>query len=646
MPSVKYSTFLTLFASIFFTSASAFGAVPDLQRNTLFAAIPVNDEGVPDVTARVARISSLRGDVRIKRTDSEDWEIAPLNLPIVEGDELTTGENARIEIQFSTGSHTWVGENGYLKVTTLTDRGIVLSLPQGQLNFQLTDYSNERDFFEVDAPGTTVAALHSGLYRLDAGKPEDGRFTISVNNGGEARIYSETSGFIVKNNRSATLILTGAASGEWENGVAIGFIDEFDNWTRERQDIIAESLRKSHYDKYYDQDIYGAEDLGDFGEWVYTKNYGYVWRPYRSSIAGYSDWSPYRYGQWRWIPPYGWTWVNDEPWGWSTYHYGRWLYDAGFWYWSPYSYYRSSHSWWSPALVVFSSWGNNICWYPLPYTYSYYNYNYHYQGGHHGGYNGGNGTGPSPTPTPPIVAGGPLTTPKGPKHPPLGSVPPTGIVAVSADQFAKPVTATIKPPAAVATSILTKVLLDQPVVSILPDYTSIKMASQVRAEKPALAIREAKVRTGAMVRTGNEPLDSDLREIRILGGRTPAPVTDDPIRATGLPTENSTLRKTGAVTRVPSVRTDVQPEPVRQPPVYTPPRNDEPIRQSPPTPRYDPPPVKVPPSYSPSPQTPRYDPQPTKQPPRSDPPPTKSEPKKESKPEPPATRVNDRKKDG
>ena len=45
---------------------------------------------VPEVTARVARISYISGDVQIRRADSREWEKAVQNLPIVEGDEIAT----------------------------------------------------------------------------------------------------------------------------------------------------------------------------------------------------------------------------------------------------------------------------------------------------------------------------------------------------------------------------------------------------------------------------------------------------------------------------------------------------------------------------------------------------------------------------
>ena len=54
----------------------------------------VNDDDVPEVTARVARISFVTGDVKVRRSGEDEWETADLNLPLVEGDELHPGQVA------------------------------------------------------------------------------------------------------------------------------------------------------------------------------------------------------------------------------------------------------------------------------------------------------------------------------------------------------------------------------------------------------------------------------------------------------------------------------------------------------------------------------------------------------------------------
>jgi hypothetical protein len=46
-------------------------------------------------------------------------------------------------------------------------------------------------------------------------------------------------------------------------------------------------------------------------------------------------WAPYRYGHWAYIAPWGWTWVDDAPWGFAPFHYGRWVVAGGAWGWVP-----------------------------------------------------------------------------------------------------------------------------------------------------------------------------------------------------------------------------------------------------------------------------------------------------------------------
>jgi hypothetical protein len=52
-----------------------------------------------------------------------------------------------------------------------------------------------------------------------------------------------------------------------------------------------------------------------------------------------------------WDPWYGWTWVDDAPWGWAPFHHGRWLYVSGYWAWCPGP--LVVRPYYAPALVAF-----------------------------------------------------------------------------------------------------------------------------------------------------------------------------------------------------------------------------------------------------------------------------------------------------
>lgn len=629
-----------------------FFLLPVLFLNSAFG--NVLDDETPEVTARVARIGFLRGDVQIKHADSQDWERAANNLPIVEGDEIAVSSNARLEIQFDSRSFLRLAENSYLKITTLRDEGIALSLPSGTLSWRILEFDKDRGYFEIDAPNTTIAVQKAGMYRVDAGDKNDKQVRVSVTDDGQARIYSENSGFILRNGRSTRIFLDGSNAGEWETSDASRYADDFDGWALERDAVIAKRLQKADYDKYYDRDIYGAEDLNDYGEWIYTKKYGYVWKPFGSATASYSDWSPYRYGQWRWIPPYGWTWVNDEPWGWATYHHGRWVYDNGGWYWTPYGQYRGRRSWWSPALVVINYVGNNICWYPLPYHYGYYDYNR--RRNQTTIINNNNIIVINPTPTP---------TPAGEhrrfdRKPVEFDVPPNGVVAVDAKNFGKGKKDFRIAPPELAQDVLSKSPSDIKDTPILPNHRDFKDKSDILVENPRNERIERQVRTGASDRKIGVSMDDNLRKERIHGNRPPidrSPPNESKEKEEEIKTER---RDTGAVKREPHpiVKQDnIYSDPSKSPPRETP-SEDAPIRprdRKPDTERHDKPAdkprdnnndrEKPPPSYSPpnkqdseekSPEPPHHQP-----PPRSEPPQQESKPQPEHKSDP--SRSNERK---
>jgi hypothetical protein len=606
------------------------------------------DEEEPEVKDRVARISLVKGDVQIKRSDNDQWERVVLNLPIVEGDELTTGPDSRFEIQFGAYSHLRVAERSTLKITSLKDGLVAVSLPEGNLSVTLVRFDADREAFEIDAPLTTIALLKAGRYRVDAGPAGYEAVRISIPEQGEARVYSNNSGFTLHEGRSTRIFVSGKYLGEFENSDAAQYVDTFDRWALDRDEFIAKRQGQSYYGKYYDTDIYGADDLSDNGEWINTPEYGYVWRPYRNTIAGYADWSPYRYGTWRWVPGYGWAWVNDEPWGWATYHHGRWVWYNSGWYWSPYGYYRQYRSWWYPALVILRVINRNVCWYPLPYNYAYYNYNWNYHRRRRGDDDRRNNN------VRPAVQPTPRPGPYEPQRNVVVIPPDTSVVAVSIDDFGKGRSANTKIPRELGRTIIARDpnQQDDSALPIMRDIGS-KVKDDIRAVKPQEPARAIPITVGAAQRGGgDEPMDKKLQNRIIYGNRpvvTPRPSDDGD---TGQPSDRKAVPVTGAVGR-PATRTDDDggtKEPQRvtvttpnddSPPVRSVPRNDPPQRQEPKEPtRRDTPVISIPKRSEPPPQ--RSEPQ--KEPQRrSDPPPQKSEPPKTEpakQPEPRKTRDN------
>jgi len=113
----------------------------------------------------------------------------------------------------------------------------------------------------------------------------------------------------------------------------------------------------NHYNNHVSISIQTFYDeLAPYGEWIYTPDYGYAWRPY---LDYNEDFRPYSTrGNWVYTD-LGWTWVSEYRWGWATFHYGRWYFDDYFgWMWIP------GHEW-APAWVTWGSYNDCWAWAPM-----------------------------------------------------------------------------------------------------------------------------------------------------------------------------------------------------------------------------------------------------------------------------------------
>ena len=470
-----------------------------------------------DVKDRVVRISLISGEVSLKRKGNKDWERARLNFPLVEGDILATDRDSRLEIQFDARNFVRLAPSTTIQIVALRYEGVALSVIEGTATVRLARFDRQHEYFEIDAPRTTMAAEKTGFYRIDV--PSDGRVRFAVRDGGSARIYSDTSGFSLRDGRAAELIVSGDNAGDWEF-VANAQSDAIDEWVNNRERYLAQRLR--YNTQYYDEYVWGAEDLDAYGDWGYTSDYGWIWRPHASTI-NYVDWAPYRYGHWVWCPPYGWTWVGYEPWGWAPYHYGRWVYYNGYWAWCPRSAYFRYHSWWRPALVVFVYVGDNYCWYPLRYHQRDPHSRYYSQPGR-------------------------LSRLRSDELANLRRVNPAELRAVTTANGRQIGNEDLRTRR--ADDVLARRAMSQePLTSGLPARPATSSDAATGTSRPARmgSLPPTSTSTGASIRTPGVALDDELRRSRVLNGREARPAT--PVVNTNNSNSEIDARPTGAVTR-------------------------------------------------------------------------------------------------
>ncbi len=284
------------------------------------------------------RLSLTDGEVSFWRPGAEDWAPAKMNTPLAAGDALYTGDNGNLELQ--------VGPAAFVRTGAGTDLGLE-SLESDLQQYKITSGHVAVDArrlhgsqaIEIDTPNGALTIDKPGYYRVDVA---DDKTAFTARRGGQATLVP-ANGDATEVAADKQVVLKGTDTPEVATAGAPD-PDDWDRWNLGRGEQASQPSRSA---SYVPPDVAGSGELDQYGDWRQTPDYGAVWVP-RATPA---DWAPYSTGRWVWDPYYGWTWVDDAPWGWAPYHYGRWVYAGGFWGWAPGPVVAAPV--YSPALVAF-----------------------------------------------------------------------------------------------------------------------------------------------------------------------------------------------------------------------------------------------------------------------------------------------------
>jgi hypothetical protein len=297
-----------------------------------FFALAASSAAWADPPGRVGRIAETDGNVWLFDDEQGEWVQARRNRPVTEGDRISAEQGGRAEVQIGAATLRLDGATD-VEFTQLNDARVRVRLHGGSVALRVRGGESVREFAVVTNEGR-YEPLRPGHYRVDVRDQSSLGETLA----GAMRFESSDSVLDLADGQRAEF---------WqERGVthyawATPQNDRFGDWVA-RQD--REDTRERN--RYVSNEMTGADDLDRNGRWDRHPEYGAVWYP--TVVA--ADWAPYRYGQWVYTRYYGWTWVDDAPWGFAPFHYGRWVSYGGRWGWCPGQY--VARPVYAPALVA------------------------------------------------------------------------------------------------------------------------------------------------------------------------------------------------------------------------------------------------------------------------------------------------------
>jgi hypothetical protein len=197
-------------------------------------------------------------------------------------------------------------------------------------------HADSNQSFEIDTPEVAMTLQRDGDYRINVDL--DGSTTVLVRSGATHLSNRNGEGISLREGQGVVF----AADGTLDVADA-HLADNFDRWCAQRD---AQWQQQNSRAAYVPNDVPGAEQLNDNGQWSNQPDTGDTWFPNQVPPG----WAPYQSGRWALVPPWGWTWIDKASWGFAPFHYGRWVNFNGRWGWVPPT--SHGHSSFTAALIA------------------------------------------------------------------------------------------------------------------------------------------------------------------------------------------------------------------------------------------------------------------------------------------------------
>jgi FecR protein len=298
-----------------------------------------NDEVSSHV--RIVRLSYAEGSVQL--SSDRGVENATMNVPITEGNRLSTSSNGWAEIQLEDGSTIRLAPSTQITFSELGrdssgDTLTTVDLDQGEAQFSVSRRHDSQ--FAVTARNKAIVLKHSGRFRVLSTNQNPLEIAVFK---GEVQVEDSDAGTQVSVKKDETFALDPGDVSHYalDRGTEN---DDLDQWAQQRDQALATYASGGNGNYSRSPYQYGLSDLSYYGTYTSVPGYGYLWQPYGAGLG----WDPFMNGYWS-NCALGPCWVSAYPWGWMPYRYGNWIFFNGLgWMWQP----GGWGGWWRQPRVI------------------------------------------------------------------------------------------------------------------------------------------------------------------------------------------------------------------------------------------------------------------------------------------------------
>ena len=260
------------------------------------------------ISAKAGGVNAVSGTVTVKRRAGSDAQLLSPKDALNSGDLVQTGSDGRVEVLLNPGSYLRVMENSEFELADASLDGLRLRLLRGSAIIEAATADDVEILIQVETPQTRIAIVKGGLYRLNVGAQSGTELLVRK---GRAEVGGQP--LVVKGGRK---VLVGAGRPLEALKFDKKDQDEFDNWSKERAETLAQANRKLSRRSFVS--LYSSMDYDYWSRFEGRGRYGFwLFNP----LVGMYTFVPFYFG---WGSPYGRSYSSSfYEMGWRTPWYGR-----------------------------------------------------------------------------------------------------------------------------------------------------------------------------------------------------------------------------------------------------------------------------------------------------------------------------------